>query len=151
MSYQEKENLINIFSGITIAVVYSLIIYQRHLNGQFDLTSDYQAWGRVFLVFMGVSIVARIIIYIIFHIINAAVTKEEKMPVSDERDKLIKLKATRNGYHTFTFTFILAFIALAVGWPFYWMFIIFIISGLMAEIVDNSSQLYYHRKGIRNG
>ncbi len=148
MSYHEKENIVNIFSGLLIALIYWWIVYQRHLEGQFDLTGDVQKWGVVFLIFMGVSIVARIIIYIIFHILNYIATREEDIPVSDERLKLIKLKATRNSHFSFVVPVGAGFLLLALGVQVYWLFILFIIGGLLSELVDNGSQLYYHRKGV---
>jgi len=99
MSYREKENIINILSGLFISLIFAWIVYQRHLAGKVDLTDDFQAWGTLFLIYAGVSIVARIIIYIVFHIINAIVTHNSsetmdgKIPPEDERDKLVKLKA----------------------------------------------------------
>lgn len=148
MSYQEKQNIVNIFSGLLITITYALIVYQRHLQGRFDLTEDFSKWGVIFLVFIGVSIVARIIILIVFHIINAIATREEKTPVEDERDKLVKLKATRNSYYAFTSGFILSVMGLALGMPVYGIFIAFVGFGLIAEIIDNSSQIYYYRKGV---
>jgi ABC-type phosphate transport system permease subunit len=148
MSYNEKENIINIFSGLIIAIGYSWIIYQKHLSGQFDLTTDFEKWGIIFLIFMGVSIVARIIIYIIFHIINAIATGKEEKLISDERDKLIKLKATRNAHYSFFGVFMLAIIALAIGMPVYGIFIAFVIASLISELIDNFSQIYYSRRGV---
>lgn len=148
MSYREKENIVNIFSGLLITAVYAWIIYQKQLAGTIDLTDDFQKWGIVFLIFAGVSIVARIIIYIVFSIINVIVTREDKIPAEDERDKLIKLKATRNSSYSFTSGFFMAIIALAIGLPAYWLFILFVISGVISELIDNGSQIYYYRKGV---
>lgn len=148
MSYQEKQNIVNMFSGLIITLIYAIIVYQRHLEGRFDLSQDFSKWGVIFLVFIGVSIVARIIIQIIFHIINAIATREDKTPLEDERDKLIKLKATRNSYYVFSGGFVLSVVALAIGMPVYGIFIAFIVSGLLAEIMDNGSQIYYYRKGV---
>ncbi len=148
MSYQEKENIINIFSGLLISAIFGWIVYQKHLEGSIDLTQDFKTWGIVFLIFMGVSIVARIIIYIIFHIVNAIATREQEIPVVDERAKLIKLIATRNSHYVFSGCFMCAFILLAVGLPVYILFIAFIVGGLLSEIVDNGTQIYFNRKGI---
>ena len=148
MTYQEKKNIVNIISSVLIIVTYALIIYQRHLDGRFDLTVDYSKWGFIFLIFIGISIVARIIIYIIFHIINAIVTREEDVPVTDERDKLIELKATRNAYYVFSVGFVLSVISLSVGMPVYGIIIAFFVCCFLAEIVENSSQIHYYRKGI---
>lgn len=148
MSYREKENIINIFSGLFITAVFAWIVYQRQLDGRIDLSDDFQMWGKVFLVYAGVSIVARVVIYIVFHIINAIATREQQIPAEDERDKLIKLKATRNTHYTFSVGFFIAIAALAIGLPAYSIFIIFVISGVISELIDNGSQIYYYRKGV---
>lgn len=148
MSYQEKQNIVNIFSGLLITAIYASMIWKRQLAGNFDLREDFDTWGLIFLIYIGVSIVVRIIIQIVFHIINAIATREEKVPVTDERDKLISLKATRNSYYVFTGGFVLSVISLAIGMPVYGIFIAFVATGLLAEIIDNGSQIYYYRKGI---
>ena len=148
MSYQEKQNIVNIFSGLLITAIYAIIIWKRHLAGNFDLKEDFDTWGVIFLIYIGASIVVRIIIQIIFHIINAIATREEKVPVTDERDKLITLKATRNSHYVFTGGFVLSVISLAIGMPVYGIFIAFVVTGLLSEIIDNGSQIYYYRKGI---
>jgi hypothetical protein len=148
MSYQEKQNIVNILSGLLITIIYAVIVYQRQLQGRFDLTEDFNKWGVLFLIFIGVSVVARIIIQIIFHIINAIATREVKTPVEDERDKLVKLKGIRNSYYAFTSGFVLSVMGLAIGMPVYWIFVAFVGFGLIAEIVDNGSQIYYYRKGV---
>lgn len=148
MSYREKENIVNIFSSLLITLIYAWMVYQRHLEGRFDLTEDFRSWGMIFIVFIIVTIVARIIIYIIFHIFNAIATREEDIPQEDERDKLIKLKAIRNSHWVFSVGFMLSIIGLAIGMPVYGTFIAFVISGVISEIIDNGSQIYYYRKGI---
>lgn len=148
MSYQEKQNIVNIFSGLLITAIYASMIWKRQLAGNFDLREDFDTWGLIFLIYIGVSIVVRIIIQIVFHIINAIATREEKVPVTDERDKLITLKATRNSYYVFTGGFVLSVISLAIGMPVYGIFIAFVATGLLSEIIDNGSQIYYYRKGI---
>ena len=148
MSYQEKQNIVNIFSGLLVTIIYAWMVYQRHMQGQYDLVNDFRTWGIIFLIFIGVSIVVRIIIQIIFHIINAIATREEDVPKEDERDKLIKLKATRNSYYAFTSGFVISVVGLALGMPVHWIFIAFVAFGLIAEILDNGSQIYYYRKGV---
>ena len=37
---------------------------------------------------------------------------------------------------------------LAMGMPVYGMFIAFVGVGLIAEIIENGSQIYFYRKGI---
>ena len=90
----------------------------------------------------------RIVIHIIFYIINAIATKAVYIPIEDEHDKLIKLKATRNSHYLFSGGFVIAIVGLSLGMPVYGIIIAFIISGLLSEIVDNGSQIYYYRKGV---
>ena len=148
MTYQEKKNIVNIISALLITFIYALIVYKRHQAGIFDLTVDYSKWGIIFLIFIGISIVARIVIYIIFHIINAIATREEEMPITDERDKLIELKATRNSYRTFSIGFGLSLVSMSIGMTPVLLFIAFFACCLVAEIVENISQIFYYRKGI---
>jgi hypothetical protein len=148
MSYQEKQNIVNIFSALLVTIIYALMVLHRQEQGQFDLKEDFHIWGIVFLIFIGISVVVRVIIQIIFHIINAIATREEKIPAEDERDRLIKLKAIRNSYYAFTSGFVISVLGLAVGMPVYGIFIAFVGFGLIAEIIDNGSQIYYYRKGV---
>jgi hypothetical protein len=95
---------------------------------------------------VGVSVVARIIIQIVFHIINVIITREEDIPKKDERDKMIALKATRNAFYSLSGVLLTLIILLALGVPINAVFIAFIIGGLITEIVENSSQIYYYRR-----
>ncbi|MEE4215930.1 MAG: hypothetical protein V2I34_12755, partial [Bacteroidales bacterium] len=80
MLYHEKQNYVNIFSGLLITAVFALIVYNKQMAGIIDLTGDYRLWGYLLLIFVGVSVVARIIIQIVFHIINVIITREEDIP-----------------------------------------------------------------------
>ena len=146
MLYHEKQNYVNIFSSILITAVFALIVYNKQMAGIIDLTGDYRLWGYLLLIFVGVSVVARIIIQIIFHIINVIITREEDVPKKDERDRMIALKATRNAYYSLSFVLLTMIVLLALGAPINAVFIAFIIGGLVTEIVENSSQIYYYRR-----
>jgi len=148
MTYQEKKGLVNIFSSLLITSIYSYFIYQKHINGEINLANDYGAWGKVFLIFIGVSIIARIIIYIVFHILNAIATKEEKVPIVDERDKLIELKSSRNGHYSFMIGIIIGFGLMTIYSSPVYLFLSFVVFGLVSEIAENISHIIYHRKGI---
>ncbi len=146
MLYHEKQNYVNIFSGILITAVFALIVYNKQMAGIIDLTGDFRLWGYLLLIFVGVSVVARIIIQIVFHIINVIITREEDIPKKDERDKMIALKATRNAFYSLSGVLLTLIILLALGVPINAVFIAFIIGGLITEIVENSSQIYYYRR-----
>lgn len=148
MTYQEKKNIVNIISSLLITLTYAWVVYQRHLSGHINLAEDYSSWGLIFIIFIVVSVVARIIIYINFHIINTIATRDEDIPVTDERDKLIALKGSRNAYITFMGGFTTAIFLLTFGLTPVFLIIAFFACGLLADVVDNFSQMYYYRKGI---
>lgn len=148
MSYHEKENWVNIFSSLLITGIFAWMVWQRQLDGRLNLESDYRQWGVVFLVFMGISIVARIVIYILFTIGNTIAMRKEEKDVTDERIRLIRLKSIRNAYYVFSIGFGFSVVALALGMPVYGLFISFVGCGFLAEMMENFSQIFYNRKGV---
>lgn len=148
MSIQEKESIVNIFSSIVITGGFSWYVYSKHMQGAYDLTSDIKQWGILFLYFMGVQIVARIVIYILFYIGNTIVTQREEKNINDERARLIKLLGIRNAHYTFFGTMLITVILLALGMPIYGIFIAWVISSLLSELMENGSVLFFNRKGV---
>ncbi len=153
MSYQESKSLTNIFSSIIITGIYTLIVYQRYLNGNVDTTDIFRFWAIVILIFIPISIVARIIIMIIFSIGTAIVQtaqgeEAEVMDVIDERDKLIELKATKISLIIFSLGFILALVTQVINMNNHVFFITLIGAGVITEIVSELFTIIYYRKGV---
>ena len=94
------------------------------------------------------SIVAKIIIYILFSIVNMIATREEEPSITDERDKLIELKATRNSLYVFGAGFLVAMGSLVMEMPPSAMFIILICAGIVSEMISDLSQFYFYRRGF---
>ncbi|MCK4523970.1 hypothetical protein KAU15_03495, partial [candidate division WOR-3 bacterium] len=143
----------NIFSTIIITGIYAIIIYQRYLNGTVDTTDVFRFWAVTILIFIPISIVARIFIMILFSIVNAAVltAKGEDIDdndIIDERDKLIELKATKISLIVFSLGFILALVTQVTDMSNHMFFITLIISGVLAEIVSELLTVIYYRKGV---
>jgi hypothetical protein len=147
MSYQEKKNIVSLISTILIFGFYCLYMFQKYQEGHIDST-DWIFWGSVILILIPVSIVAKIIIHIVFSIINTIATNEKEPAFSDELDKLIGLKATRNSHYVFTIGFVLSMVPLVMDMSPSVMFIILILSGLVSEVVGFITQLYLYRKGV---
>jgi hypothetical protein len=148
MSIQEKESIVNIFSSILITGGFSWYVYNSHQQGVYDLTTDIKQWGILFLAFMLVQIVARIVIYILFYIGNTIVTRREEKNINDERNRLIKLLGIRNAHYTFSGIMMITVILLAIGMPVYGIFIAWVFSSLLSELIENGSVLYFNRKGV---
>jgi hypothetical protein len=147
MSYQEKKIYVNLISTTMIFGFYCLYVFQTHQES-IDSTNSFRFWGAVILILIPISIVAKIIISIIFNIINTITTNEKEPTFSDELDKLIELKALRNSHSVFVAGFLLALVLLVIDKPPSAMFITLIFSGFLSEVVGCITQLYLYRKGV---
>ncbi|MCD4826928.1 MAG: hypothetical protein K8Q99_04040 [Acholeplasmataceae bacterium] len=153
MTYQESRSLTNIISTITISGVYALIIYQRVLIGIGDTSDIFKFWALTILIFIPISIVARILIMIIFAIINATIqtAKGEEIDIEeivDERDKLIELKSMRISLIIFSLGFILALVTQLFDTSHHMFFITLIGFGVLTEVISDISTIIYYRKGV---
>lgn len=148
MSYQEKKNIVSLISTLLIFGSYCLYVFQMYQEGSIDSTDSFSFWGSVILILIPVSIVAKIIISIVFNIIYRITTHEKEPSFSDELDKLIELKATRNSHYVFILGFLLSMGSLVIDMPTSVMFIILIFSGFVSEVVGVITQLYLYRRGV---
>jgi len=163
MSYQEKRTIVSVVSGTLLLLAYC--IYANAKLGLTNLT-DLKPWATTMLVFIGIGVVALIVIQIVFHIllsIGIAVKKKindeamddkeiessiEREMVEDEMDKLIELKANKIGYSFVGFGFVAGLITLAIGLPAAIMLNILFLASMLGSIVEGLIQLRYYRKGV---
>jgi hypothetical protein len=147
-SSKEKEIIVSLINTVVILFFYSLYVYNKYIQGNPEILNDFRFWGKSFLILIPVTIVAQIIIHIIFAIINKIITNEEMNTISDERDKLIELKSIRISHWIFTFGFLLAMASLAIGMQPYVMFLVLIIFGFLAAIISEIAKIIYYRRGF---
>lgn len=148
MSYQEKRSLVNLISSVLITALYSAFMIQRYPQADAYSREVFYFWGTFFLILIPVSIVARILIYILFSIVNAIATREEDPPIVDEREKLIELRGGQLSRYVFALGVMLAMGSLVVGLPPDAMFIILICAAVVSEIVSETAQFYFYRQGL---
>jgi Na+-driven multidrug efflux pump len=156
MYYHEKRVIASIISNALVLIAY--FIYVLHINqaGRIDLEHDLQFWAKTILIFIGISIVIGIVIQILFHILNSIVNQvrqedQDEPMVEDEMDKLIRLKAMRNAYCLVGAGVVISIITLAVQQPPVIMLNIIYLSFHIGTLFEGFSQLYYYKKGVRNG
>jgi len=147
MSYQEKKIYVSLISTTLIFGFYCLYVFQNHQES-IDSSESFSFWGAVILILIPASIVAKIIIAIVFNIINRITTNEKEPSFADELDKLIELKATRISHYVFVAGFLLAMGLLAMDQPPSAMFITLILSGFLSELLGGITQLYLYRRGV---
>lgn len=148
MSFQEKRAIFYILVTLIVMGFYYIFVLQMDQANSTDLTTLLRFWGIVFLSLIPVQIVIAIIMYIIFGIINTIATKEEEPSVTDEFDKLIELRVTRNLFYVFFAGFLLAMVTLVIKQPLTTMFHVLLISLFLAQIFGNASQIYFYRRGF---
>ena len=149
MSYQEKTTIVNIITTLLVSALFWVYTLQRYQAENPELMEVFKFWGTAFIALVAISIVANIIIIIIFTIINAIVTQEEEDPsFTDERDKLIELKGTRNASYLFSAGVVFAMFTVALDAHPTMMFIILLLSGMAGDLFGNLTRLYFYRRGF---
>jgi hypothetical protein len=148
MSFQERRSIVNVVGTILIAALYSAYMVQRFPEADSYSPDVFRFWGAFFLILIPVAIVAKIIIYIVFYIINTIATREEESSITDERDKLIELKAQTNSTYVFVVGVLLAMGSLVIDMPPSVMFVVLICSGVVSEMVGEISKFYFYRRGF---
>lgn len=148
MSYQEKKSLVFLISMILIYGFYSLYVLNRYEDTILSTPNDFNFWGKIFLILIPVIIIVNIFIFIIFSIINKIVTNEDAPSFSDERDKLIELKAIRVSHWIFGLGFFLAMGSQAIGMQPWVMFITLISSCFVSTIISEITKIFLYRKGF---
>ena len=148
MYYQEKRTIVSSVSSALILGFYSLYVYQRYVIGNPDIINDFKFWGTAILILIPVTILAQIIIHIVFVIINKIATDEDVPAFNDERDKLIELKGTRISHWIFILGFFLAMGTQVMEMPPYVMFLTLIVSGFLAAVISDITKFILYRRGF---
>lgn len=168
MSYQEKRTNVSMITGILILVAYCIYAYGKYQSG--TIASDnIKFWAITMLVFIGIGIVAAIVIQIVFHILlSIAMAIKEQVQtgkcddkeleknielemVTDEMDKLIELKSMRVGFVVAGVGFVAGLGAIILNYSPSVMMNILFLSFSAGSIFEGFAQLYFYRKGVHNG
>ena len=161
MSFSSKKTIASILAGVLMVIAYIIYVFSNHAPAPDDLKS----WAVAMLIFIGISVLAVIIIQIIFHIalaIRIAVKEQvrddktvkrlfESETAEDERDKLVGLKASRINSVFAGVGFMAALAALASGALSIIALHIMLGSCALGNLIEGVVSIYYYEKGVRNG
>ncbi len=165
MSYQEKRSIVMITTGLLVLLGYVLYVSKRVAAGLLP-ADDLRAWAIAMLIFVGIGVVATIVIQIIFHIlmsISIAVKHKIEKDIVDEKeiertidtemtedemDKLISLKSDKVGFICAGTGFMAALVSLLFNASPALMLNILFVSFSVGSLMEGISQIYYYRKGI---
>ncbi|SFT28112.1 hypothetical protein [Paenibacillus sp. BC26] len=148
MTYQEKKSIVSLISTIVIFGSYCLYMYSQYPEGGLEAEEVFHYWGSFVLILMVVSIVAHILVSVIFNIIFRITTQEKEPTFADELDKLIELKANRISFFVFILGFLLAMGSLVMDQPSQVMFVILIAGGFISDVTGSFTKLYHYRRGV---
>jgi len=161
MSYQEKKTIASLVSVVLVLAAYCIFAFAQ--TGM--VRASLKDWAVIMLIFIGIGIVAAIVIQIIFHIVIAASIAikdkdcdDEKInqalktdAVEDEMVKLIELKSSRVGYVATGIGFVAGLVSLVLNAVPAVMLNIIFISCSVGSIIEGGLGLYYYHKGVANG
>lgn len=168
MSYKEKKIIVSLVTGLLILATYCIYTLNKIQLGTAAL-DDLKFWATTILIFIGIGVVSLIIILIVFHIllsVTIAVKEEiqngeyddkkiaktlELDLVEDEMEKLIGLKAMRISFAVVGIGFIAALVSLVLNYSPAVMLNIMFFSFGIGSMIEGFTQLYFYRRGVRNG
>lgn len=168
MSYQEKKTIVALLTGIFVLAGYCIYTFNMVRSGM-AAADDARFWATAILIFIGIGVAASIVIQIVFHILLSvalAVKKQvqsgkcddkeiektlELEMVEDEMDKLIGLKAMRISFAIAGTGFIIALISLVLNYSPAVMLNIIFLAFSIGSMIEGVTQLYFYRRGVRNG
>ena len=158
MAFISKRILVSIITGIALIVGY--IIYALGSNA--PATGDLKAWATLLLIFIAISVVAQIVIMILFYIVssigisikegdesgNSAKRIIESESVEDERDKMNVLKSARFGYILGGVGAVGMLLMLAFGDSSIAALHILFAGFAVGSMVEGFARIYYNEKGV---
>jgi hypothetical protein len=148
MTYHSRKAIVSIVTSIIIFVYLYIDIIQKIQAVGAESYSVPKLWGTFYFKLIAVTIVAKIIIMIVFNIINRIATNEREPSFTDERDRLIELKAVRNFCFIFCFGFFIAMGLLVINKPISMMFNIQALVIAVAGVVLDLSYIVYYERGF---
>ena len=164
MSYQSKRTIFSLVLGVGILAAYCMYGLSKYNAGAIA-AGDVAFWAKTMLLFIGIGIVANIILQILFHIalsIGIAVKERENDEkvinrkiaaemVEDEMDKLIQLKSLRVGFALAGVGFVGALFAIVFGRSVALALNVMYLSFNVGALAEGITSLHYYGKGVRNG
>ncbi|MFC3746453.1 hypothetical protein [Paenibacillus sp. GCM10012306] len=93
MTYHPKKAIVSILTSLLVFLYLFIDIQGTSSAGVESLP---QLWGAFFLKWIVIEVLAKMVILIVFNILNRLTTREAEPSFADERDRMIELKAVRN-------------------------------------------------------
>lgn len=152
MSYQEKSAIAHLISTVLVIGLYGFFVFGMYQAGQFDGPDGLSLLGKAVLVMVVggivVNIVASILVSIVAGIVQNVTSGEFEPLVTDERDRLIELKAMSFATYALGIGFVGSMGLLALGQTAFVVLNLIVISGALADILGSLVKLVLYRRGF---
>lgn len=144
MSYQVRSKAVSLVSGLLILVFYSTNLFRMNQNGNFNSVNVYNLWATIIVLSIIITVVSHILVNLLYGLVRIIRTKEVERFITDERDKFIVLKGTRNAYLAFGLGVFMSMGTLVINMSPLVMFNLLIFSGILAKIIGDCSRIYLY-------
>ncbi len=153
MTYRETNISVSLGSSLLVLIYYLVNWMQMYQTQGLNSATIFRLWAIVIVATIILNILGNILTNIALAIIHAIRTQSDKEPrfVEDERDRLIGLKGTQAAYIAFSAGVFLAMLTFALGQPPLVMFSLIIFFSIIAEIISDTLQLAFYRRGVQYG
>jgi phosphoglycerol transferase MdoB-like AlkP superfamily enzyme len=137
-------------SHLLIGTYYLVSLFQMQQTGGLVPAKVFNLWVLVIVSTILVNIIGNILTHILLSIVHAIKTRSDKVEkfIEDERDNLIGLKGNKVSYIAYSIGVLIAMLTFVFGQPPLMMFSLLVLSGILAEIIGDLSQLSLYRKGF---
>lgn len=148
MTYQERNNLVAIFNNLIVSGYFAWRIYGMYLEGAFDGPDGLTIWAQTVLWVIPVSIIASIILTIVFNILFAIAARDPNPEmVSDERDRQFGARSIVTAVIVASAGFILALVVLALGLDGFYALNLILVGFVLADLIGSLVKLVSYRRG----
>lgn len=150
MTHEERNNIVGIVIGLIVMIFLATKLSGMNNAGAFDGADAIKIWARTVLWVIPFSIVAMIVMTILFNIIFAIVTNNKNPSfVVDERDKQINSLGAKVTSGIMGAGFILALLLLAYfDWRAIGALNIMFFTFAIADFLGNVTKLVLWRRGM---
>ena len=148
MSFHHKSIYVSLVNTIIVMSAYYWWVSGRYAAGVFDGPNAGSEVGKSLLILIAAGILVQIIGMILFNILQAMVTGNANPSfLVDERDRTIELKGLKVAHHLMALVFLLAIIALTMGWSIFAVFHILVGGGAVIAFAEAFTQIILYRRG----
>lgn len=151
MSFQEKNITVTLVSFTLILFFVLNRVFSMIQTETFTKSNVSWLWGMVIFFAVVITIIAMILTHAIPLIVQARKTGEEDLEIddlTDERDTLIDLRGTKATYMLSSLGGFVSMLTFVFGQSPLMMFTLFIIFGVLAQIVGDIFRLVLYRRGF---